>query len=181
MIWLVLGVLLWTYSHTMKRMNPGFRAGLGDAGKGLVAVLSLVALGLMIWGYRSAEVIPLWQPPAAMRHANNGLMLLAVLLVGMGANRGRLRTLLRHPMLTSVVLWAVAHLLVNGDVASLILWGGMGLWAIFDMAAISRMEPPWVRPAPGPVRNDVIYVAAMLAVFGGIVWLHGWLGYPPLG
>lgn len=181
MIWLVLGVLLWTYSHTMKRMNPGFRAGLGDAGKGLVAVLSLVALGLMIWGYRSAEVIPLWQPPAAMRHANNALMLLAVLLVGMGANRGRLRTLLRHPMLTSVVLWAVAHLLVNGDLASIELFGGLGLWAVVDLRLINRMEPAWVPPAPGPWRNDALYLLASLVLLAVIIWVHTWLGYPPVG
>ena len=181
MIWLVLGVLIWAYSHTMKRVAPGFRAGLGEAGKGLVTVLSLIAVGLMIWGYKSADVIPLWQPPAAMRHVNNGLMLVAVLLLFMQANRGRLRTLLRHPMLSAVVVWAVAHLLVNGDLASLVLWGGLGLWAVFDMIAISRMEPAWVRPAPGPVLNDVIYVAGMLVVFGANVWVHGWLGYPPLG
>ena len=181
MIWLALGVLIWAWSHSMKRVSPGFRARLGEPGKGLVSVLALVALGLMIWGYRSAEVIPLWQPPAAMRHANNGLMLVAVILLFMQANRGRLRTLLRHPMLASVVVWAVAHLLVTGDVASLILWGGLGAWAIFDMVMINRMEPAWMRPAPGPLVNDVIYVLGMLVVFAGIVWLHGWLGYPPLG
>jgi uncharacterized membrane protein len=182
MVWLSLGVLIWAYSHTMKRVTPAFRAGLGEQrGKGLVTVLSFVALGLMIWGYRSADVVMLWQPPAALRHVNNALMLIAVVMIGMGNSKGRLGGLMRHPMLTSVVIWSVAHLLVNGDLASLILWGGLGLWAVFDMLAISRMEPAWVRPAPGPVRNDVIYVAVMLVVFGGIVWLHGWLGYPPLG
>ena len=181
MVRLVLGVLIWTWSHTMKRVTPGFRASLGDRGKGLAALLALVALGLMIWGYRTAEVIPLWEPPAALRHVNNLLMLIAVVLIGMGNSKGRLAGLMRHPMLTSVVVWSVAHLLVRGDVASLILWGGLGLWAVFDMAAISRMEPAWVRPAPGPVRNDVIYVAVALVIFAGIVWLHGWLGYPPLG
>ena len=181
MVWLVLGVLLWAFSHSMMRVSPGFRARLGEPGKTLVSILSIIALSLMIWGYRHADFIVLWQPLAAMRHLNNGLMLVAVLLIGMGANRGNLRRLMRHPMLTSVVIWAVAHLLVNGDVASLVLWGGLGLWAVFDMVAISRMEPAWVRPAPGPVLNDVIYVAAGLVLFGGIVWVHGWLGYPPLG
>lgn len=181
MIWLALGVLVWAWSHSMKRVSPGFRARLGEPGKGLVTVLSFIALGLMIWGYRQADVILLWQPPAAMWHVNNALMLVAVLLVGMAANRGNLRRLTRHPMLIAVVLWAVAHLLVNGDLASLVLWGGLGAWAIFDMVAISRMEPAWVKPAPGPVLNDVIYLAVCLVAFGGIVWLHGWLGYPPMG
>lgn len=182
MIWLALGVLIWAYSHSMKRITPGFRAGLGDQrGKGLVTVLSLLSIGLMIWGYRSADVVTLWDPPAAMRHVNNLLMLIAVVMIGMGSSKGRLGGLLRHPMLTSVVIWSVAHLLVNGDLASLILFGGLGLWAIFDMVAISRMEPAWARPAPGPISRDVIHVAASLAIFAVIVWLHGWLGYPPLG
>jgi uncharacterized membrane protein len=181
MIWLTLGVLIWACSHSMKRVTPGFRASLGARGKGLVALLSLVAIGLMIWGYRTADVVTLWDPPAAMRHVNNLLMVFAVILIGMGHSKGRLGGLMRHPMLTSVVVWSVAHLLVNGDLASLILFGGLGLWAIFDMVAINRMEPPWVKPAPGPVARDVIYVVVALVIFAVIVWVHGWLGYPPLG
>jgi uncharacterized membrane protein len=182
MLILILGVLLWSYSHLMKRVTPGFRASLGDGGgKGVVSLLSFVALGLMIYGYRQADVIQLWSPPAAMRHVNNALMVIAVILVNMGYNRGRLRGLMRHPMLTSVKVWALAHLLVNGDLASVILFGGLLAWAVVDVILINRTEPAWVRPAPGPVVNDVIYVALSLVLMGGIIWLHGWLGYPPMG
>lgn len=182
MVWLVLGVLIWAFSHLMKRVTPGLRASLGDGpGKGVVTVLSFVALGLMIWGYRQAEVIPLWEPPLFLRHVNNLLMLIAVILLNMQANRGVMRTWLRHPMLTAVKTWAVAHLLVNGDLASLILWGGILAWAVVDVIAINRMEPAWQRPAPGPVRNDVIYVVASLVLYAVIVWIHTWLGYPPVG
>ncbi len=182
MLLLTIGVLLWAYSHLMKRVTPGFRASLGDGtGKGVAAVLSLAALALIITGYRSADVVVIWSPPAFMRHINNLLMLIAVILVFMQANRGSLRTLLRHPMLTAVKTWALAHLLVNGDLASIILFGGMLAWAVVDVIFINRMEPAWVRPAKGPVINDVIYVAVCLVAFGAIVWLHTWLGYPPLG
>ena len=182
MLILSLGVLLWAYSHLMKRVTPGFRASLGDGpGKGLATVLALVALGMMIHGYRSADVITVWSPPQFLHHINNLLMLIAVILFGMGKSRGVLPTVMRHPMLTAVKTWALAHLLVNGDLASIILFGGMLAWAVVGVITINRMEPAWVRPARGPVRNDVIYVVLSLVLFGTIVWVHTWLGYWPLG
>lgn len=182
MLYLVLGVLLWAYSHLMKRVTPGFRAGLGDSrGKGVVTVLTLIALALMIYGYRTADVVMVWYPPAFLKHINNLLMLIAVILFFMQANRGSLRTLMRHPMLGAVKTWALAHLLVNGDVASIILFGGMLAWAVFDMIMINRMEPAWVRPAKGPVLNDVIYVVGALVAFAAIVAFHTWMGYNPVG
>ena len=172
MIWLVMGVAIWAGSHLMKRVTPGFRAGLGDGpGKGVVAVLALLAIGLMIDGYKHADYVVLWSPPAFLRHINNVLMLVAVVLLNMGASRGVMRTWLRHPMLTAVMVWAVAHLLVNGDLASLILFGGLGLWALADMLVINRMEPAWVPPVPGPIRNDLIYLAASAVLFPFQIWV----------
>ena len=182
MLFLVLGVLLWAYSHLMKRVTPGFRAKLGDGpGKGVATLLTVAALALMITGYRSADYIEIWPRVPALVHINNLLMLIAVILLFMQANRGVLRTVMRHPMLTAVKTWALAHLLVNGDLASIVLFGGMMAWAVVDVIMINRMEPPWVRPAKGPVINDVIYVVVALVVFGAIAWVHTWLGYPPLG
>ena len=182
MIWLVIGVGLWAYSHLMKRVTPDLRAGLGDGtGKAVVSALSFLALAAMIYGYRHAESAQLWMPPDFLRHINNLFMLGAVVLLTLGFSRGVLRTKIRHPMLTAVVVWAAAHLMVNGDMASVVLFGGMGVWALVDMTLINRMEPAWVAPQAGPVLNDVIYLVVALAVFGVIVYIHGWLGYPPLG
>lgn len=182
MIWLTLGVALWAYSHLMKRVTPQFRAGLGAQNGRLVAtVLTFASLGLMIYGYRAADVIVLWEPPAFLRHVNNLLMLVAVILLNMGASRGVLRSKMRHPMLGSVKVWALAHLLVNGDLASVILFGGLLAWAVLDMILINKMEPAWQRPTPGPVINDVIYLALAVVLFGAIGWVHNWLGYWPFG
>lgn len=179
---LIAGVLLWAYSHLMKRVTPGARAALGDMpGKLVVTVLSILAVVLMVKGYKSADVVVLWNPPAAMTHVNNLLMLLAVYLVNLGYSRGVMRTKLRHPMLLAVKTWALAHLLVNGDLASVILFGGLLAWAVLDMVLINRMQREWVPPASGPVRNDLIYAGAALAVFAAIGWIHTWLGYWPFG
>ena len=179
---LILGVLLWCVSHLMKRLPLGLRDAMSDnTRKRVVTALSLLAVLLMVIGFRGAEVVVLWDPPGFLRGINNLLMLGAVFLVGLGFSRGVLRTKLRHPMLTSVMLWAVAHLLVNGDLASLILFGGLLVWAVVDRALINRDQPVWVPPAPGPVRNDVIYGAVSLVVFAAIAGIHSWLGYFPFG
>ena len=179
---LILGVLIWAYSHLMKRITPGFRAKLGEGpGKGVATLLTVLALYLMITGYRAADVIVVWSPPDVFKHINNLLMLVAVILLFMKANRGTLRTYLRHPMLTAVKTWALAHLLVNGDLASIILFGGLLAWAVVDVIFINKMEVRAPRPAKGPVINDGIYVVICLVAFVAIAELHKWLGYAVLG
>ncbi len=100
MIWLILGLLLWSGAHFFKRFAPGPRARLGDAGKGLVAVLSVAGIVLMVIGYRAAELAHLWYLGGWAVHLNNLLMLVSVALLGLGSSKSRLRGTLRHPMLT---------------------------------------------------------------------------------
>jgi uncharacterized membrane protein len=179
---LTAGVLLWAFSHLMKRFTPNLRAKMGDnGGKIVVSLLAFLAIYLMVKGYGSAERIDLWYPPAFMTHINNTLMLIAVFLLNLGSSRGVLRSKMRHPMLGSVKVWALAHLLVNGDLASVILFGGLMAWAVVDLIKINRMTPPWVPPVAGPVRNDIIYAVISLLVFGVIAYIHTWLGYSPFG
>lgn len=179
---LIAGVLIWAYSHLMKRFTPRFRSSLGDkGGKMVVTVLSFLSIWLMVRGYGSAGVVEVWSPPASMAHVNNVLMLIAVYLLNLGFSRGVVRTKLRHPMLASVMLWAMAHLLVNGDLASVVLFGGILVWAVVEVVMINRMQREWVPPASGPVVNDLIYAAASLAVFAVIAFAHNWLGYWPFG
>ena len=176
---LILGLLLWSLPHLLKRIAPGLRGRLGDVpGKMLVTVLSLAAIALMVIGYRRAEVVPLYTPLPGIGHLNNLLMLIAIFLLGMGHSRGMLRAKLRHPMLTGVIVWAVAHLLVNGDLASLVLFGGFGLWAVLSMVLINARES-WQRPAPGAPRGDLINLAVTLVLYGLIAGVHIWLGYNP--
>ena len=73
----------------------------------------------------------------------------------------------------------MAHLLVNGDAASLVMFGWLGLWAVASMLLINAREPVWIRPAPGPASGDVRLVLVSLVVFAGIVTVHTWLGYWP--
>ncbi len=175
---LVLGLALWVLAHMFKRVWPEKRESLGKAGKGITAAVILGGLVLIILGYRAAPYIDVWTPPGFMVHINNLLMLIAVFLYGMSATTGRLRGKMRHPQLTAVIVWSVAHLLVNGDLASVILFGTMLVWASAEIALINRAGP-WDRPEPGPAKKDIILVIITLVMFVVITGIHAWLGVWP--
>ena len=180
---LVIGLLLWIGAHAYRRLAPAQYAGMVTSlgarpARGVFALLIVAGLILMIVGFRSAPLVPLWATPSWGIHLNNLLMLGAVFLFGMGHSKSRARAWLRHPMLTGVVVWGIAHLLVNGDLASLVLFGGLGLWALAEMALINA-SGPWVRPAPGTTAGDVRLVVIGLVIFAVITAVHTWLGYYP--
>ena len=178
---LILGLILYSGSHLFKRLLPDRRAAMGDAGKAVVALISLAAIVLMVIGYRAAPVTEVWTPPAFLTHLNNLLMLIAVFLLGIGKMRGVVRTKLRHPMLGAVKVWALAHLLVNGDLASIVLFGGLLAWAVISLILINKAEPVWVRPEVGPLRNDLIFAGISVLIYGVITYVHTWLGVSPFG
>ena len=178
MLLLSLGLILWIAPHVLKRLAPGLRDSMGDRGKGLIALLIVIGVVLMVIGYRSAEFVPLYDPLPGMGHANNTLMLISVFLFGVGGTKGTLYTRMRHPMLTGQILWAVAHLLVNGDLASVVLFGGIGLWAVAQMVLINAAGP-WQRPKSGRgVKGDAMNLVGTLVLFGLIAWIHALLGHP---
>ncbi|SDY39728.1 NnrU family protein [Citreimonas salinaria] len=175
---LILGLALWVLGHMFKRIAPERRARMGDGGKGLFAAFILGGVVLMVIGYRGTDMIKVWYAPAFLVHVNNLLMLLAIFVFGMSATTGRLRGVMRHPQLTAVKIWAVAHLLVNGDLASIILFGGLLLWAVAEVIVINRSED-WVRPARGEPKGDVKLVIITLVAFAAIAAIHAWLGVWP--
>jgi len=179
MIWLILGLLLWSGSHLFKRLAPDARAGLGDKGKGLVAVASLAGIVLMVIGYRAAEGAVFWGKTPAMTGINNLLMVLAFYLYAASGAKTWITTRIRHPQLTAVKVWAVAHLLVNGDVPSFVLFGGLLAWAVASMILINKRDGVWLRPPESPRSRDVLHVAVSVAVFAAVAGVHNWLGVWP--
>ncbi|MCF1709197.1 NnrU family protein [Tabrizicola sp. J26] len=176
---LIFGIILWWAAHLFKRIAPAQRAAMGDRGKGLVALVLIVSVVLMVIGYRSADYVPVYTPVPGIGHLNNLLMLISIFLFGVGGTKGTLYTRMRHPMLTGTVLWSIAHLLVNGDLASILLFGGLGLWALTAMAAINRAGP-WTRPTSGRgVKGDVMNFVGTVVLYAIIAGLHSWLGHNP--
>jgi uncharacterized membrane protein len=181
---LIVGIVIWVALHFLKRVAPGLReqmnASMGEKlARGVISLLLLGSIVLMVIGYRVEPYDPVFAPMAGMGHLNNLLMLVAVILLGAGSSKGKARAMMRHPMLTGVIVWAVAHLLVNGDLASIILFGSMGVWAVVQMLLINRAEPNWVRPEPGPFARDIRLLVISLVVFAVIAAIHIWLGHNP--
>lgn len=176
---LILGLILWSLAHYFTRLAPGVRSGLGKPGKGIIALIIVGSVVAMVYGYSWAPFIPVWFPPTFMLHINNLLMLVAFFVYGMSATTGRLRGKMRHPQLTAVKIWAVAHLLVNGDLASIILFGGLLAWAVGSVILINRAEPDWQRPEPGEARKDVLLVVITLVMFSVVAGIHVWVGVWP--
>jgi len=192
MVWLILGLVLFLGMHSARVFAEGARTRFvaqrgANAWKGLYSVVSLVGFVLLMQGYGLARQQPvvLWVPPTGMRHAASLLTLIAfVLLAAAYVPRNAIKARLRHPMVLSVKLWAFAHLLSNGNLADVLLFGGFLLWAVLSFRAARGRDRAagTVYPAgaaAGTVGAVVVGLAAW-AVFA--FWAHGALiGVRPFG
>lgn len=164
---MILGLVLFLGVHTLttqRDLRARFVASMGEGGyKIFYALVSLAGLALIAWGfadYRATGWIDIWNPPKAFKHITVALMLPAVIIVVASYIRGRIYTTLKHPMLTGIKLWAAAHLLANGDLGSIILFGSFLAWAVFDRISLKHRADAGGPPIPvgGPV-NDLIAIA----------------------
>lgn len=176
---IVLGVGLWSGAHWFKRLAPAKRAEMGEKGKGLVTVLLVVSIVLMVIGYRSAGFVNVWFPPAFTVHIANLLMVLAFWLFALSAVPGVISSKIRHKQLSAVKTWAIAHLLVNGDLASILLFGGMLAWAVASVIMINRAEPTWERPENPTWAKDFKALVIGVVLMGIVAAIHAWLGVYP--
>lgn len=191
MLVLILGLIVFLGSHSVRIFADGWRSGmiarLGDgAWKGAYSVVSAVGLVMIVWGYGLARQDPvlLWISPEWLRHVSLTLNLIALLLFAVYlVPAGKLKAWLGHPMLLSIKVWAFAHLLANGTLADVLLFGGFLAWAIADFSASRRRDRAMGRVAiAGPVRNDAVAVLVGVVLYVALVWrLHLWLiGVSPL-
>ena len=176
---LVLGILLWWGAHLFKRVAPGIREPMGQRGKGLVALVLLASVVLMVLGYRASDSYELALYPPFLQHVNNLLKLIALYFTSPGPSKGALFYRMRHPMLFGFALWAVAHLLVNWDPASFVLFGGLLAWALVEMVVINRAEPNWTAPAKGSLAKDGMFLVASIVLLAVIGYIHGLVGPSP--
>ncbi len=181
MFLILLGLILWSAAHFFKRLLPEQRAAMGDKAKGLVAVLSVAAIVLMVIGYRGAAGTVYWGRTPEMTGINNVLMLFAVYLFAASGAKIRITRIFPHPQLTAVMIWSVAHLLVNGDTPSFLLFGGLFVWALAEIVVLTRLQATFVPEHGWPVRKEITALVATAVVFAVITAIHTWLGYNPFG
>ncbi|OUS38254.1 hypothetical protein A9Q94_02840 [Rhodobacterales bacterium 56_14_T64] len=176
---LVIGILLWIGAHLFKRVAPDMRASMGDKGKGLVALALVGSVVLMVLGYRSMDFIPVWEPAPFLKHINNLAVLFALYLTSPGPTKGAIFYKMRYPMLVGFKLWAAAHLLVNGDLASIILFGGLLAWGVIEVIVINRSEPNWTPNPKGTIAKDAMFFAISILLLAVIGYIHGLVGPSP--
>ncbi|MBN9040324.1 MAG: NnrU family protein [Rhizobiales bacterium 62-47] len=170
---MIVGLVLFFGTHlvtTRRELRARLIAARGAAGYKIgYSLLSALGLVLIVWGfahYRATGWIDVWYPPVAMRHIALAVMPFAVILVVASYVRGRIYAKLKHPMLAGIKLWALAHLLANGDLGSIVLFGSFLAWAVFDRISLKRRSDPGAPPIPvGGVGNDVIAVVLGLVIY----------------
>jgi uncharacterized membrane protein len=187
---LIIGLVLFLGVHSVAIIAPALRAGsihrLGErAWKGLYALVSLIGFILICYGFGLARQAPvfLYSPPSWLRHSALLVMLPVFPLIIAAYLPGRIKTAAKHPMLAAVKLWAFAHLLANGTLADVLLFGGFLGWAVLDRISFKRRPVSQaLRTAPPGPWNDVIAVVLGLAIYVLLIgWAHARLfGVSPL-
>ena len=175
---MILGLVLFLGVHTLTTQREARARVIARSGEGGYKVgymlVSLVGLALIVWGfahYRATGRIEVWHPPTALKHISVALMLPAVILVAAAYLRGRIYTAIKHPMLSGVKLWAAAHLISNGDLGGIILFGAFLGWAVFDRISLKHRADAGAPPiAIGGIGNDMIAVAVGIVAYLALVF-----------
>jgi uncharacterized membrane protein len=177
---LIVGLVLFLGTHSTSIISWRWRdrtvAQMGEMPfKGVYSLLAIAGLVLIVIGYGQARMEPTWlyQPPAFLRHVTMLLMLIVFPALLAAYFPGRIQRTLKHPMLVAVKAWALAHLLVNGMTADVLLFGGFLVWAVVDRISLKRRPQRAVPQLPNSRANDIIVVAGGLALYAVfVVWLH---------
>jgi uncharacterized membrane protein len=168
-----------TRTRLIERFGPG-------PFKGLYSVVAIAGFALIVWGfssYRAEGLITLWTPPAWTRHLTIGLMWFAfVALACMNPAPGKIRGWLRHPMLVAIKIWALAHLLANGDAGGMLLFGSFLAWAIFDRIAVKERGDMGAMRIESFTRADARALGVGTVAYVAMIFLHPILiGVPVFG
>jgi uncharacterized membrane protein len=185
---LIIGIVVFLGLHllpTVSSLRAKLAGRLGENGyKALFSLFSIAGFVLLVHGFAKAPVVQVWSPPSGTRWVAIVLMLPAFVFLVAAYVPGRIKATVKHPFLVAIKIWALAHLMANGDLASIILFGSFLAYAVFDRITLKRREATGLItvPATGLPRNDLIAVVlgvVLYVVF--LVWLHSLLiGTAPL-
>lgn len=177
MIWLVLGIVLWSAVHLVPTLARPLRAtliervGTGKYRLGF-SVVVVTSIGLMVLGWRSTPEVALYQLPTWCGPIGFLLMIVAFVLFGASHHETIIKRFIRHPQLTSMVVWSISHLITNGSTRALVLFGGLGVWALLEMPLISAREGPYTPPKPPGWKTELKGVAISAVIFVVALLLH---------
>ncbi|VAV92153.1 hypothetical protein MNBD_ALPHA01-1797 [hydrothermal vent metagenome] len=179
---LYIGVFLFCLIHLFPAAFSGSRQGIVEKigekpFKGIFSLLTVLSIVVIVIGWRSSEADVIFDPPEWGRMVTPPLMLLTFFLF---ISLGNIKRLIRHPQLSSVILWAVAHLLSNGDSRSVALFSSLAIWAAVDMYFLNRRDGKWQKPDVVPFSADVKAVLIALVIYIGVSFAHVYISGVPL-
>lgn len=186
MTMLLAGVVVWSITHLFKAVAPGTRTrlvtkfGLGPY-KGLITLGIVIALLLIVFGWKATAPVALYAPPLYGSPIPSAAMLLAIILFVASSTPNNLKRYIRHPQMTAVVLWGAGHLLSNGESRSVVLFGGLAIWALLEIIFINKRDGQWQQPGAVPLAKDLIMVIIGAAAFALLAYFHASLfGVPAI-
>lgn len=181
---LILALALWSGLHLMRAVAPGARAALqgrlGDGSKGVIALGLLVSVGLMVLGSNLVPFVAIWTPPSFFTHINNLLMFVAFYMFLTTATQPGTAFVfgnLKNPQLTGFKVWAFAHLLVNGDLASILLFGGLLAWAVVEVIMTKR-TPSLVDRGDAKITSPFVHLGIVVVAFAVVAVVHSIWRWP---
>jgi uncharacterized membrane protein len=183
---LLAGVFLWSIAHLFPATLPGVRANLADKlgegpYKGLFALDIIIALVLIVFGWKAAIPAAIYAPPMYGSPIPSAFLVLAVLLMVASAVPNNLKRYVRHPQMAAVLCWSAGHLLSNGDSRSIVLFGGFAVWAILEIMFINKRDGEWQKTDSVPMLKDVITAVVTAVAFAALVYFHASLfGVSPI-
>lgn len=185
---LLIGLALFFAAHSISIVNDPWRkrmaAKLGEwAWQGLYTLVSIAGFALIVWGYVLAhqEQVVLYTPPVWLHTVAMVLLVPVFPLLLATYLPGRIQSTAKHPMLAATMLWAFSHLVVNGTLADVLLFGAFLVWAILDRISMQHRVQRPILHLPPTGANDLIAIIAGLALYAAFLfWLHGWLIGVPL-
>lgn len=180
---LILGIVLFLGVHSLKIVSPirdGLIGRLGEKSyRAVYSVGAVLGFGLIAWGfhrYRAEGWVQIWVPPVGMRHLTITLMWFAFVALAASSPRpSRIRGWLRHPMIVAVKIWALAHLLANGDLGGLVLFGSFLAWAVVDRISLKRRGDMGGARIDHFTRTDTVALVAGTVAYVAMMLLHPYL------
>jgi len=171
------GIALWFVVHAFPSVAPARRAALQESMgeqpyRGVFSLLILAALLLIVFGWKSAVPTAIYAPPMGPGLLSSALVLAGLILFFSSRVNGHIKRILRHPQMAGTILWAVSHLLTNGDSRSLALFGSMAVWAVFEIIMINHREGPRTSAQMASGKFDLIAIVIGVVVFGVVGHFH---------
>lgn len=182
---MILGLLVWSVVHFVPTLGLSFKNDVIEkyGEKTYMAVFSILivlSLVMIVFGWRSTipefvYVLPLSTKPIAML-----LIVVAFILFGAAKHATRIKQFVRHPQLSSVIVWAAAHLMLNGDSRSIVLFGGLAIWAMIEIVLINRREGAWLKPDVPSWKQEFVGLGISTVMIVVVVFLHPYIAGVPI-